>query len=135
MEQAPNDNDNRERFIEFANRLALKRPDLKILRNHPRDSCPIPTGGLGHLLQERNAQRKLILPNLSAFGNGALGIFSGYSGEDSGSCDTYSVLACGYNLIGAFSDKMKCIRTKHRLGQKEIQTPHSRLLSSRDREA
>jgi hypothetical protein len=46
------------RLTEFANRLALKRPDLDLLRGHPREEYPVLTESLEHLLKERNAQRK-----------------------------------------------------------------------------
>jgi hypothetical protein len=108
------------RTIEFANRLALKRPDLNLLRGHPREEFPVITESLEYLLKERDAQRKLVLPNLAAFNNDAVGIFSDYSGENSGSYMTYSVLICGYNFISAYSEKMKKIRERYGLGEKEI---------------
>lgn len=108
------------RLTEFANRLALKRPDLSLLRSHPREEYPILTESLDYLLKERDAQRKLVLPNLAAFNNDAVGIFSDYSGENSGTYMTYSVLVCGYNFIGPFSEKMKAIRERYGLAEKEI---------------
>ncbi len=72
------------RLIEFANQLALKRPDLNLLRDHPRAEYPVLTESLECLLKERDAQRKLVLPNLAAFNNDAIGIFSDYSGENYG---------------------------------------------------
>lgn len=108
------------RMTEFANRLALKRPDLNLLRGHPREEFPVITESLEYLLKERDAQRKLVLPNLAAFNNDAVGIFSDYSGENSGSYMTYSVLVCGYNFISAYSEKMKKIRERYGLGGKEI---------------
>jgi len=110
----------KSRLIEFANQLALKRPDLNLLRDHPRAEYPVLTESLECLLKERDAQRKLVLPNLAAFNNDAIGIFSDYSGENSGNYMTYSVLVCGYNFISAFSDKMKVIRERYGLAQKEI---------------
>jgi len=108
------------RLIEFANQLVLKRPDLNLLRDHPRGEYPVLTESLEYLLKERDTQRKLVLPNLAAFNNDAIGIFSDYSGERSGNYMTYSVLVCGYNFISAFSDKMKVIRERYGLAQKEI---------------
>ena len=46
-----------ERLIEFANRLVLKRPDLNLLGNHPRNEYPIITQNLEALLQERHAKQ------------------------------------------------------------------------------
>lgn len=110
----------RARLTAFANRLALKRPDLSLLRGHPREEFPVITETLEYLLKERDAQRKLVLPNLAAFNNDAVGIFSDYSGENSGRYMTYSVLVCGYNFISAYSEKMKKIRGRYGLGEKEI---------------
>src|SRR5579863_4684404 len=69
------DMDYKTRLIEFANQLALKRPDLNLLRDHPREQYPVLTESLECLLKERDAQRKLVLPNLAAFNNDAVGIF------------------------------------------------------------
>lgn len=110
----------RAQLTEFANRLALKHPDLNLLRGHPREEYPVLTESLEYLLRERDAQRKLVLPNLAAFNNDAIGIFSDYSGENSGSYMTYSVLVCGYNFISAFTEKMKAIRERYGLEEKEI---------------
>lgn len=114
------DKEYKTRLIEFANQLTLKRPDLNLLRDHPREEYPVLTDSLEYLLKERNAQRKLLLPNLAGFNNDAIGIFSDYSGENSGKYMTYSVVVCGYNFISAFSDKMRVIRERYGLAQKEI---------------
>ena len=120
MSQQAEDPDYKRRLIEFANHLALKHPDLNILRNHPRNEYPILTESLECLLRERDAKRKLILPNLSAFGNSAIGLFSDYSGESSGNYYAYSVLVCGYNFISTFSEKANRVRDHFHLGDKEI---------------
>jgi hypothetical protein len=120
MTQEAEDFEARARLIRFANQLVLKRPDLNILCKHPKDEYPILTESLEQLLREREAQGKLFLPNLTAFGNDAIGIFSDYSGEGSGNYHAYSVLACGYRFTGAFGEKVRRIREKFRLGKKEI---------------
>lgn len=109
-----------ERLIEFANHLVLKHPNLDLLSHHPKNEYPIITQDLEALLQERDAKRKLLLPNLSAFKNQALGIFSDYSGEGAGNYYTYSVLVCGYGFTSSFNEKMKLVRKNFRLGDKEI---------------
>src|SRR6266851_6820461 len=110
-----------EKLTEHANKLALTKPDLNLLRNHPTGEYPIMAQALETLLQERNANRLLVLPNLTAFSNDALGVFSDYSGEDhSARYLTYSVLVCGYRYTGAFSDRMKGVRKTYKLGDKEI---------------
>src|SRR5258707_3189322 len=108
MPQEPN-HEYTERLIEFANRLVLKRPDLNLLGNHPKNDYPIITQNLEAHLQERHAKGKLLLPNLSAFQNQSLGIYSDYSGEGSGNYYTYSVLVCGYGFTGYFTQRMKLV--------------------------
>lgn len=56
--------------------------------------------------------------------NDAVGIFSNYSGENSGSCMTYSVLVSGYAFISAYSEKMKKIRERYERGQVEVSLVH-----------
>ena len=64
---------------------------------------------------------KLILPNLAAFGNKTVGVFSDYGGEHKGAKYlTYSVLVCIYDLRDLFSEKIREIREQHQLGSKEI---------------
>jgi hypothetical protein len=120
MSEQTKNQDCTKRLIDFANRLALKRPDLSILRSHPREEYSVLTESLEYLLKERDTQRKLILPDLCAFRNSAIGIFSDYSGEGSGNYYTYSVLVCGYGFIGPFNERMKVVREKYQLGDKEI---------------
>jgi hypothetical protein len=107
---------------EYLNRLILKNPVLNLLQNHPKDQYPYFIQLFESLLQQRDEQGKLILPNLSAFTNNSLGIFSDYSGEGAGSSNylTYSVLVCGYGYTSVFHDKMAQIRKKFQLGETEI---------------
>ena len=64
---------------------------------------------------------KLILPNLAAFGNQAVGVFSDYGGEHKESSYlTYSVLVCILNLRDLFAEKIRGIREEYQLGGKEI---------------
>jgi hypothetical protein len=110
-----------EKLIEHANKLALKRPDLNLLWSHPIGEYPIMVQALETLLQERAAKRLLVLPNLTAFSNDALGVFSDYSGEDhSARYFIYSVLVCGYGYTSGFSDKIKHVREVYSLGDREI---------------
>lgn len=120
MSQETENQSHTERLIEFANRLALRGPDLTLLRDYPKNEYPVLTECLEHVLQEGDAQRKLVLPDLSAYRNNAIGIFSDYSGEDSGTYFTYSVLVCGYGFISPFTDRVKRIRADYQLGEKEI---------------
>ena len=64
---------------------------------------------------------KLILPNLAAFGNKVVGVFSDYGGEHKESKYlTYSVLVCILDLRDLFSEKIRAIREEYQLGSKEI---------------
>src|SRR5882762_407657 len=120
MSQEAENLESGKRLTELANQLVLKHPDLNILCKHPRGEYPILTESLEHLLRERDAKHKLFLPNLIAFENDAIGIFSDYSGEGSGNYYAYSVLVCGYRFTGVFGEKLKRIRDKFHLGDKEI---------------
>jgi hypothetical protein len=115
------DNFQRKR-AEYLDRLILKNPDLNLLQNHPKDQYAYFILLLESLLQQMDERGKLILPNLSAFTNNSLGIFSDYSGEGAGSSNylTYSVLVCGYGYTSVFQDKVALIRKKYQLGKTEI---------------
>lgn len=109
-----------ENLIALADRLAWKRPNLKVLQPQYADQY----SPLSLLLQEHiersDIRGKLILPDLRAFGNASVGVFSDYGGESSGAYYTYSVLVCGLNIAGALHQAMKDIRDRHALGTKEI---------------
>ncbi len=108
------------RLTEFANRLVLKTPNLDVLHH---DKLDVYTP-LAHMLQEKikqyDAANRLILPDLSVSKNETVAIFSDYSGEGAGDYHTYSILICGWNLLGAFHKRMQVIRSRHKLGTKEI---------------
>jgi hypothetical protein len=105
----------------FANQLAMKNVPLPILRRDP-PSTQYSTliESIEHLLLESNHQRKLILPELGAFNNHSLGIFSDYSGEGSGRYFVYSVLVCGFNMRAPFEERTREIRRRFALGAKEF---------------
>jgi SEC-C motif len=107
-------------LVGFANQLVLKTPNLDILHH---DKLEVYTP-LARMLQEKikqyDAANKLILPDLSVSGNQTAAIFSDYSGEGPGDYHTYSILVCGWNLLGAFHKRMQVIRARHKLGTKEI---------------
>jgi hypothetical protein len=107
-------------LTELANTLAWKSPDLKVLRD---DLMP-EYSELAQILQDKFLQSdmrgKLILPDLTAFGNETVAVFSDYAGESSGDYNTYSFLICGWNTCGHFLNKVKEIRSLANLGDKEI---------------
>jgi hypothetical protein len=65
-------------------------------------------------------RQRLFLPDLSAFNNESIGVFSDYAGESSGNYNAYSALVCGWSYIGAFASRMIEVRRTHSLGEKEI---------------
>ena len=64
---------------------------------------------------------RLMLPNLAAFGNKVVGVFSDYGGEHKEARYlTYSVLVCAFDLRDLFAEKMSVVRKAHQLESKEI---------------
>ena len=62
-----------------------------------------------------------LLPDLRACGNETVAVFTDYGGEDNKErYFTYSTLVCGWNLSEFFLHRMKSIRQKHSLEEKEI---------------
>lgn len=110
-----------QRLIGFANQLVLKRVPLPLLRRPtPESQFSSLIEAVDHLLTESHRQRKLLLPNLAAFNNKGIGIFSDYSGEGSGRYVVYSVLVCGMNMRGGFENRALAARAESGLGAKEI---------------
>lgn len=110
----------RRRRAELLDKLVLTDPHINILQNHPKEQYPFLVQTLEILLRQRVEAGKLVLPNLSAFSNQSLGIFSDYSGEGSGNWMTYSILVCGYGYTSVFADKVNHVRQKYSLRDKEI---------------
>ena len=105
----------------FANEVAWKRPDLEILREEYRGQYSILVETVQEKILMSHRRRRLVLPNLAAFGNQVVGVFSDYGGEHKGSRYlTYSVLVCTFDLRVLFSEKICEIRDEHNLGTKEI---------------
>ena len=109
------------RLIERARVVTLRAPDLNVLRDENRAELP----GLAHFLEQgfkaRDAEGKLLLPNLSALANRTVGIFSDYGGEDSTSrFFTYSFLICAFGSLDPFKQQMATLRAKSGIGGKEI---------------
>ena len=105
---------------ELANKLAWNKPELQVLQpQYIGQYPPLPLTLQTHL-DLSNARGRLVLPDLRAFGNQSVGVFSDYGGESSGRYYTYSVLVCGFNLRGPLHEQMEAIRVRHGLGTKEI---------------
>ncbi|WP_349962416.1 hypothetical protein [Rhizobium sp. ZPR3] len=107
--------------IERARLVTLRSPNLNVLSEENRSKLP----GLAHFLEQgfkaRDADGKLLLPNLSALANRTVGIFSDYGGEDQSShFFTYSFMVCAFGSLDPFKQKMASLRAKSGLGKKEI---------------
>ena len=120
----PNEDDARSTriaAINFANEAAWKRPDLDILRQEYEGQYSPFVEVVQEKILMSHRRGRLILPNLAAFGNKVIGVFSDYGGEHKESRYlTYSVLVCTFDLRNLFAEKMSAIREKYQLGSKEI---------------
>ena len=62
-----------------------------------------------------------MLPNLQAFGNQTVALFTDFGGEHKEArFRTYSTLICGWNMTDLFLERVKRIRKDYKLGDKEI---------------
>jgi hypothetical protein len=112
--------DEMKRIVELANELVWKTPDLDLLREHPENEYALIAQTLQTQLKKSHARGTLFLPDLRAFDNTSVGVFSDYGGESTGDYYVYSALVCGYGVTGVFNTRMKSIRAEHHLGDKEI---------------
>lgn len=117
-------NQNIAGLIDLANRLVWKNPDLNILCKYEEYEYPTIAQVLQNELRSRHALGKLLLPDLRAFGNNTVAVFSDYGGESSGHYFTYTALVCGYGYIGPFTQMAKTVRKSYKLGEKEIAFKH-----------
>jgi len=119
--QARMDPERLERTIRFANQLARKDCPLPLLRRGDGGTQYSDlTESVEYLLLESHRRRKLILPELRAFNNQSIGVFSDYSGEGRGRYAVYSVLVCGFNMRTSFEQHAREARARVGLGDKEI---------------
>ena len=114
-------------LIDLANRLAWKAPYLEVLLPEYEGKYSPLALTLQKHIQRSHIRGKLILPDLRAFGNQSVGLFSDYSGESKGNYHIYSVLVAGWNLVGPFHQRMLTIRDDHSLGSKEIEFKDFRM--------
>lgn len=106
--------------MQLPNQIIWTNPDINMLRRNPENEYPTLTQILQGQLRLRQAQGKLVLPDLRAFKNNAVAVFSDYGGESSGQFHTYSALVCGYSYTGVFNKAMTQVRAKEKLYHKEI---------------
>lgn len=113
------DDDQRRHIADFANTVTWKQPELRLLE--AGREYPFLAERIQHQIIACDARKQLLLPDLSAFDNGAVAIFSDYGGEDKASkFATYSSLICGWELVAPFEHMMRRTRARHDLGDKEI---------------
>ena len=98
----------------------LHNPDLNVLRPTDKGHYSPLAELLQTQMQKYEAAGKLLLPDLSVWGNKSVAIFSDYSGEASGKYYTYSFLICAMDALGFFRQEMKQLRQKYSLGEKEL---------------
>ena len=107
--------------IEYANALVWKDASFDVMHEEYEDQYPdwmrLVVGRL-RILHERH---ELLLPDLRAFGNRTVALFSDYGGEHKESkFYTYSFLVTGLDLAGHFQRSMTKIRRQHGLETTEI---------------
>jgi hypothetical protein len=106
---------------DHANTLAWKNPDLNVLRPDLAGQYPAIAETLQEHIKRSDRRLRLVLPDLRAFGNKTVAVFSDYGGEATDAkYFTYSTLVCGWNLTYDFLQMMKDVRARHRLVAKEI---------------
>ena len=109
------------KLVEVANQLVWKKPNLEVLA--PRtdgQEYPVIATTLQEMLKFYEAKGTLFLPDLTAFGNKHVAIFSDYAGESSGNYHTYSILVCAWDALGSLRRQMEEVRARHGLNKKEI---------------
>ena len=106
---------------QFANQVAWKRPHLDILRQEYKGQYSILVETVQEKILLSHRQGKLILPNLAAFGNRVVGVFSDYGGEHKEARYlTYSVLVCTFDIRDWLAETIWEIRKRYQLESKEI---------------
>jgi len=109
------------KLTEFANKVVWKKPDLNVLRPELSGQYSPLVQTIEEHIKRSDRRRKLLLPDLRAFNNQTVGLFTDYGGESNeAKYLTYSTLVCGWNLTHQFLEMMKIIRKRNGLGTKEI---------------
>jgi hypothetical protein len=115
------DDEQKRRLTSFANILVKKSVQLPFLRRPASgDQFSSLIESVDHLLTESNRKRELLLPELTAFNNKSIGVFTDHSGEGPGRYNVYSLLICGMNMASGFHDHVDKVRSDHALRDKEI---------------
>jgi hypothetical protein len=105
----------------FANVVAWKQPNLDVLRAEFSGKYSPLVETMQTQIKKSHSRGKLVLPDLRAFNNETVAVFTDYGGESKeAKYFTYSTLVCGWNLTRWFLDTMNAVRQTHGLGDKEI---------------
>jgi hypothetical protein len=105
----------------FADEVAWKRPDLDVLKPELSGQYPAVIEAVQQHIKWSDARKRLVLPDLRAFANETVAVFTDYAGEHKeAKYLTYATLVCGWNLVHDFLQAMKIVRQQHDLGAKEI---------------
>ena len=107
--------------IRFANSLVWKAPSFDVLHDEYKAHYPNWIGSLIGNLRILHERRELLLPDLRAYGNRTVALFSDYGGEHKESkYYTYSFLVTGLDLAVHFQGAMANIRRRYGLAESEI---------------
>jgi len=90
----------------YADSVTLKNPDLDVLLEEFKDRYSALAMALQDILKKAYAQGRVMLPELEAYGNETVAVFSDYGGETTGNYYTYSFLVCAYGMTEPFEQKM-----------------------------
>lgn len=104
----------------LANDLSMKDIPLPVLRHDLHGEYSTLIESIEYLLLASHGRRDLFLPDLTAFENQTIGIFSDYAGEGSGNYFVYSILICAFNVRANFHAQVREIREQFGLASKEI---------------
>ena len=107
--------------VSYANALVWKDPSFDVLHQEFEENYPYWVSPLIKGLRTLHERHELLLPDLRAFGNRTVALFSDYGGEHKESrYHTYSFLVTGLDLAVSFQQKMADIRQQYGLYESEI---------------
>lgn len=109
-----------EQLMSLAEDFVLQNPTAQVLKKDRE--YPLVARAIEDHFNKLNERKKLILPELKTRGD-AIAVFSDYGGEHKSSkYRTYSFLVCSFDnfLMATFFKRMKEIRKKYKLEEKEI---------------
>ena len=111
----------RAKLTELANALVRRNPYVEVLRPELSGQYSVLSETLQEKLRARQMNKRLVLPDLQAFNNQTVALFTDFGGEHKEALyRTYSTLVFGWNMSDLFVERMKRIRSNHKLDDKEI---------------